>query len=101
MRVCYEFEVKEGEEDALENFYYTSILPHVQQAQGYQDEMLLRLAGTRGNYMILGHWTSFEAFDRWRKAPEHQVAVKDFSSFFASKPHISIYDEIIPNPAEH
>ena len=96
MRVCYEFEVKAGEEEALENFYYTSILPHVRQAQGYQEEVLLRLAGTRSKYMILGRWTSFDVFDRWRKAPEHRLVVKDFSSFFTGKPRISIYDEIAP-----
>jgi len=97
MRLCYEFEVKEGKEEAFESFYYTSMLPHVQQVQGYQEEVLLRLSGSVGKYMILGHWTSFELFDRWRKAPEHQQAVKDLSSFFVSKPRISLYEEVSPH----
>lgn len=96
MRVCYEFEVKEGQEEALERFYYTSLLPHVQQVEGYQEEVLVRLSGSVGKYMILGHWRSFDLFDRWRNAPEHQSAVKGFASFFAGKPRINVYEEVSP-----
>jgi heme-degrading monooxygenase HmoA len=96
MRVCYEFEVKPGKEAALESFYYASMRPHVQQMQGYQEEVLLRLAGSEGKYMILGHWTSLELFDHWRNAPEHKLAVQGFSSFFAGKPRVSVYEEVSP-----
>lgn len=96
MRVCYEFEVKQGQEEAFKNFYYGSMLPHLQQIQGFQEEILLHLSGSVGKYMIIGYWTSFELFHHWRNTSEHQLAVRDFVSFFVNRPQISMYDEVLP-----
>jgi heme-degrading monooxygenase HmoA len=100
IHICYQFTVQLGKEEAFEHFYRSSLLAHLQQVPGFEQEILLRSHETVGQYMIIGRWTSFQLFAHWRNAPDHQLAVKELPSFLTSKPQINLYEAIsFPWPA--
>jgi heme-degrading monooxygenase HmoA len=92
LHVFYQFTVQSGKEEAFEHFYRSSLLAHLQQVPGFEQEILLRDHETVNRYMIIGRWTSFQLFAHWRNTPQHQLAVKEFPSFLANKPQVSLYE---------